>query len=224
MFSRIRYALLLLIALSACSGRPVAISHTPEESPVRNNLVYVDNHGWHTGFIIPAPEAEAALPFLKGRFSGRPPYYEIGWGDKGFYQSHEITTGLTLRALFWSTGSVVHVVAVPQSPYAYFPDSQIIPVALSGRELADLQQYLQSSFVRAADGNVITLQTGLYGDSQFYEGNGTYHILNTCNKWTARGLKSTGMDIATPFKLTAGSIMEYLRPSRALPAGRVFRK
>ncbi|MGF1760774.1 DUF2459 domain-containing protein, partial [Photobacterium sagamiensis] len=45
---------------------------------------------------------------------------------------------------------------------------------------------------------------------QFYKGVGDYHLMNTCNQWTAKGLKSTGMDISPTFKLTAGSVMKYV--------------
>jgi len=44
--------------------------------------------------------------------------------------------------------------------------------------------------------------------------------MNTCNKWTAKGLKSAGMDISPTFKLTADSIMDYLKENRqALATG-----
>ena len=38
--------------------------------------------------------------------------------------------------------------------------------------------------------------------------------MNTCNKWTAKGLKSAGMDISPTFKLTADSIMDYVKEYR----------
>ena len=34
--------------------------------------------------------------------------------------------------------------------------------------------------------------------------------MNMCNRWTAKGLKSIGMDISPTLKLTAGSVMNYL--------------
>jgi len=49
----------------------------------------------------------------------------------------------------------------------------------------------------------------LYDDSQFYAERRLF-LMNTCNKWTAKGLKSAGMDIGTTFTLTAGGVMDYL--------------
>ena len=41
--------------------------------------------------------------------------------------------------------------------------------------------------------------------------------MNTCNRWTAKGLKSIGMDISPTLKLTAGSVMNYLTKSKIEP-------
>ena len=60
---------------------------------------------------------------IKSRF-GETPYLEFGWGDKGFYQANEITSGITFKAVFWPTESVVHVVAVPKEPRIYFKNSE----------------------------------------------------------------------------------------------------
>ena len=58
---------------------------------------------------------------------------------------------------------------------------------------------------------MLALKNGIYGNSQFYKGVGDYYLMNTCNKWTAKGLKSIGMDISPIFKLTADSIMTYIK-------------
>lgn len=202
----------LLCTVSACDLAPHAIEHVQESAPTRNNSMLIISNGWHTGFVLQADRLNKALPFLKDRFATAPTdYYEFGWGDKGFYQSREITTGLTLRAMFWSSGSVVHVAAFQEEyPFPRDLGSSLTVLPLSESEFNDLIRFIDNSFARDKEGKVIPLSTGRYGDSQFYEGNGSYSVVNTCNKWTARGLKSAGMDISTPFKLTAGSINDYL--------------
>ncbi|MCV5148187.1 DUF2459 domain-containing protein, partial [Escherichia coli] len=67
--------------------------------------MYIVSHGWHTGIVVPAANVNRVLPQLDARFA-QPKWYEIGWGDKGFYQAQEITSSLTLQAMFWSTGAV----------------------------------------------------------------------------------------------------------------------
>ena len=196
--------------LSACSTDPLVVVHVSESNRVAENRVYVANHGWHTGFVVPAAAVRDSIPELKRRFKDDG-YIEIGWGDRGFYQTKEITAGLAIRAVFWPTESIVHTVAVPEPPREYFPNSQIEELRLSDGELSSLVRFISGSLYRDGDGKIMPLGNGLYGDSQFYQGVGDYHLMNTCNKWTAKGLKSAGMDISPTFKLTAGSIMDGIR-------------
>lgn len=209
-------SLILILMLSACSTEPLVISHPVESQKTGENRVYVANHGWHTGFIIPAASIRQSVPELKRRFGGAE-FIEIGWGDRGFYQAQEITVGLTMRAVFWPSESVIHAVAVPTDPVAFFPNSAIEELGLDDGELSRLVQFISDSLGRDGGGNIVPMGNGLYGDSQFYVGAGHYHLMNTCNKWTAKGLKSAGMDISPAFKLTAGSVMDAVRdhPPRA---------
>ncbi len=176
---------------------------------IRSHPVYVVSHGWHAGLIVPGREVNHAVPDLAARF-GEVAWYEVGWGDKGFYQSQEITTGLTLQAMLWSEGAVMHVVAIPASPLKYFPREEMIGTCLTDDEFESLTQFIANSFERDGAGGAISLRPGIYGNSQFYDGVGRYALFNTCNKWTAKALRSAGLDIIPTFKLTSESIMSYL--------------
>jgi uncharacterized protein (TIGR02117 family) len=201
-------SLLLLLLLGACSTKPYIVK-TTDITVASAKEVYVVDHGLHTGFIVPADTITKQLPQLKERFDSAP-FIEFGWGDEGFYQAEEITSGLTIQAIFWPTESVIHAVAVPGQPINYFPNSQVAVLCLQERQYSKLIGYIEKSFFRDNDGNIIPLKNGIYGNSQFYKGEGDYYLMNTCNKWTAKGLSSADMDISTTFKLTAGSIMDYL--------------
>ncbi|MEP1213972.1 MAG: TIGR02117 family protein [Marinobacter sp.] len=205
--------LFVLFAIYGCSAKPYAVEPDVDAASPRASNVFVVSHGWHVGIAIAAEELNAVIPELEGRFAGAE-YYEIGWGDEGFYQAHEITTAVTLRAIVWSRGAVVHVVALPASPAEYFPVSRVVRTCLSAEEAESLAQYLSSSFTRDGAGNLLELKRGLYGNSQFYEGEGRYHLLNTSNKWAAKALKSAGMDISPTFKLTADSVMAFVADNR----------
>lgn len=211
-------SLCFALALSACSGKPHVVEPAADGSGSRSTAMYLVSHGWHAGLVIPAEHLNRIAPELQQRF-GDVPYYEIGWGDKGFYQAQEITAGLTLQAMFWSQGAVLHVVGVPAAPARYFSGSEVIETCLTGAELDSLSAFVASSFVRDAGGQVVTLSQGIYGDSQFYDGEGRYYLLNTCNKWTAKALRSAGLDISPAFKLTSGSVMGFLRTHGRACAG-----
>jgi uncharacterized protein (TIGR02117 family) len=199
----------IILFLFGCSAQPFVVEHSEKFSGTGENTVYVVSHGWHTGFVIPMLSIQQAIPELSIRFKDSP-FLEIGWGDKGFYQAKEITSGLTIQAIFWPTESVIHSVAVPIQIEDYFPHSEIERLCLTDSELSSLVTFISNSFYRDDSGAVIPLKNGIYGDSQFYKGVGDYYLMNTCNKWTAKGLKSAGMEISETLKLTASSIMNYL--------------
>lgn len=203
----------ILLFLGSCSAQPNIAEPQSEADAIRSHKIYVVSHGWHAGLIIPGRDANQVVPELVSRF-GDAAFYELGWGDKGFYQSQEITTGLTFQALFWSEGAVIHVVAVPDSPLHYFAGEDIIDTCLTNNELATLKTFLANSFQRDTAGHAIALSEGIYGNSQFYDGVGRYYFFNTCNKWTAKALRSAGLDIAPLLKLTSGSVMSYLSTHR----------
>lgn len=203
------FVIFILLLLSACSSKPYVIKHTEGNVAVKSVEIYVVNHGWHTGFIVPAEKIKSNLPELKERFENTP-FIEFGWGDKEFYQAKEITTGLTLRAIFWPTESVIHAVGIPENPDIYFSNSQVEKLRISATGYFSLVRFIENSFYKNEKGNIVTLKSGIYGNSQFYQGEGDFYLMNTCNKWTAKGLKSAGMDISPTFKLTAGSVMNWL--------------
>jgi len=204
---------IFLFFVTACTSKPWVLDAQGGSSGPSSREVFVVSHGWHTGFIVSADEITARFPKLKKRFA-HSPYIEFGWGDQGFYQAQEITTGLTLRAIFWPTKSVIHAVAVPQNVMPYFDKSQVEKLCLSEKNYLSLIAFIANSFKTDSTNEVRESKAGIYGDSQFYEGTGSYYLMNTCNKWTAKGLKSAGLDISPTFKLTAGSIMSFLAKQR----------
>ncbi len=199
--------LFVLHFLFCCSTKPYVVEPVNEKNDSTLIPIFIVNHGWHTGIIIPASYIQSQSPALKTRFK-ETPYLEFGWGDQGFYQAEEITTGITINAILWPTETVVHVVALPEDVNNYF--SNVESLCITRSEYNTLTSFLLKSFAIDDDGNVIQMAKGIYGNSQFYKGTGSYHLFNTCNKWTAKGLKSAGYDISPSTKLTAESIIRYL--------------
>jgi uncharacterized protein (TIGR02117 family) len=211
----LHWLILFLLFVAGCSDNPKIVQSPEKYSGLGPHKVYVVSHAWHTGFVIPAIKVYQAIPSLEVRFRSST-YIEFGWGDKQFYQAKEITTGLALRAILWPTETVVHAVAVPKDVGGYFGNSQIERLCLNDEELLLLVKFVSNSFAKNGSGEVEMLAKGIYGDSQFYKGAGDYHLLNTCNEWTAKGLKSIGMDISPVTKFTAESVMNYLNEKNAI--------
>ena len=202
--------LLLSLVLAACSGKPYAVKRHKREGDPTPNKLYIVNHGRHTGVAILAAEIVDEWPGLTERF-GHATYLEFGWGDEGFYQAKEITTGLVLRTIFWPTDTVMHVVSLPKTPPLYFTNSETLLVCLTDQAYQSLIEFVKRSFYRDESGSMVELARGTYGNSQFYKAVGQYYLMNTCNTWTAKGLQSAGVNISAAFKLTAGSVMNAIK-------------
>ncbi|GAA5215783.1 TIGR02117 family protein [Corallincola platygyrae] len=207
---------LMLLASFFCVGCSTRWQYLPTDEELNQPLpkIYVVGHGWHTGLVVPASaipkdlaEIHQTLPFSA--------FYEIGWGDKGFYQADEITSGITVRAIFWPTESVMHVVSLPKEPQTFFPQSDVVELKLSQQALDKLMVAISRSFARDSQGEILRTQKGLYGQSWFYQGEGSYYMTNTCNTWVAKMLDEAGVPFRTFMTLTSSSVIEQAKEAAA---------
>ncbi|MEE4243506.1 MAG: TIGR02117 family protein [Desulfopila sp.] len=200
------------VMLLSCAPDPTITKLSPPAENRRPHMVYVVNHGWHTGIIVPAAELDYILPQLQERFPGTD-YYEIGWGDQAFYQADEISTALALQALFLSRGTVVHVAAIVGSPLEYFIGHEILGTCISINNLDSLTAFLAENFAYDSEDKIIGIGQGIYGNSSFYKGAGRYSLLYTCNTWAAEGLRKAGVSISS-WTTTSAGIMKVLRKQK----------
>ena len=178
----------------------------PPAAGAPHKIIHVVSHGWHTGVIVsradiptntwPAQRDFAAFESL-----------EVGWGDDGFYRSEKITATIAVKALFWPTPSVLHVVGFNGSPEREFPESKVVRVELSAEGFTHLCGFLDRTYAHTASGQAIPLGPGLYGESEFYRANGSYYFPKTCNAWTASALRSAGCPITPLWSVSAGRVM-----------------
>jgi uncharacterized protein (TIGR02117 family) len=199
-------SLFILILLSNCATLPLANRSQSATCGERDQRILVASHGWHTGIILERKNLDEPMPSLAKRFPDAD-FYEIGWGDAGFYQAEKITAKITLNAVFLPSDTVVHLVGLKDDPVSYFSTSEVQEVSISEEGMKSLCAFVESSFARDDTGSPKMLGQGLYGDSQFYEGEGKYHLFNGCNKWTAKALCSGGVEIEPRFKITSASVM-----------------
>ncbi len=204
-----RIVLLFLIFLGGCATLPRANKTCISKDAVRDQHLYVASHGWHTGIILEPENLNRLMPSLADRFPDCD-YYEIGWGDAGFYQASKITVKITLNAVFVPSDTVVHLVGFQGNPIEYFNTSDVREVSVSSDGMKSLCAFVESSFAKDQTGLPIKLGHGLYGDSQFYEGQGKYHLFNGCNKWTAKALCGGGVEIEPRCKISSASVMNEI--------------
>jgi len=196
--------LLLLIIFPGCLG-PVAGLYPPQENQP-STVIYVVDHGWHTGVVIPRIEIPPDLWPEQTDFLDFD-YLEVGWGDEGFYRAQKITIGLALRAIFIPTPSILHIVGVNAPIDQYFYGSDIIEVELSGEGFRELCSFIDSTFDRGDNSRTTPLGPGIYGPSLFYRASGYYYFPKTCNVWTARAIRRAGAPITPFYAITADNVL-----------------
>lgn len=200
-----------VLALCGCTASPYTIEPPQSEaSEAKSITIYIVVHKWHSGIVLPAKLLSGSLSLLREQLGGEVSYMEFGWGDHDFYLANQPGMRLALRALFWPTESVMHVAGFYDEPILYFSKSRVVPLQISGAEFVSLQRYISSSFNVTESGGWQPLGKGLYGLSQFYRAAGAYHLLNTCNSWTAKGIYSSGYPIDPRLYLRAEGLLDYL--------------
>ena len=207
--SILRSLIIFSIALLAGCAKPISAFYPPDPDRTDNKTVYIINHGLHTGIVLPKKDADPYMHSFDDFKSAR--YLEIGWGDETYYQTGEETLWMGIRALFWPTDSVLHVAALQTDPVAYFSNSEVVQLKLSKTGFIRLVEFIDNSFALNEERQIIKLGSGLYGTSKFYRAEGTFHLFNNCNTWSAGAIRSSGFPINTFYVFTAGNIMYWLK-------------
>ena len=199
--------LALLLIAAGCLG-PVATLYPPRaDEPTKS--VWVLGHGWHTSLVLRHTDIASSVRPGRSDFP-RAEFIEVAWGDRDFYQAERGTLWLALKAAFGSE-SVLHVVGFSTPIARYFPQSEIIEIAVSQRGFDELSRFIHESYARNAEGQTIRTRRGHYGSSDFYLATGRYHLLNTCNNWVARALRAAGLPITPHYAMTTGNVLLQVR-------------
>ena len=194
--------------LSGCSN-PVSAFYPPDPDRTDNKTVYIVNHGYHTGIVLPKKDSNPYIHSFDDFKNAR--YLEIGWGDEIYYQAETNTLWMGIRALFWPTDSVLHVTALQTDPLTYFSNSEVVHLKLSKTGFIRLVKFIHNSFTLNEKKEIIKLGSGLYGTSMFYRAEGKFHLFNNCNTWSARAIRSSGFPINTCCIFTADDLIHQLK-------------
>ena len=203
--------LAILVPLAGCVSVP---SLPPDEGEPRSQSAYVLSNGWHTAIIVPRADVVATGLLPEVSDFPRAAFLEFGWGDREYYPASETTLGMTLRAALIPTPSVMHVAGRSRLPEAG-GGRAVVPVKLTATGFRRMIGAISDGFERPAEGAAEPIGPGLYPESHFYEAEGSFHLFNTCNTWTARMLRTGGVGISPVGVVTAGDLMERLRAWKA---------
>lgn len=145
-----------------------------------------------------------------GKYSDRYRYLSFGWGDRAFFMNASYDPITFFDVLFLPGPTAMHVWAHTHPPLTLGSAFEVKALHISRAQYLKLAEFINGSFQRNTKGNTRYIQPGLYPDSGFFEAEGTYSILRTCNTWTADALRK--VDINTPLWTgLAPAIMAQLR-------------
>lgn len=196
--------LVLLMGLGTLVPRPLFDSTQAEASGSdKKRTILVLSNPIHTDIALPAdPDVLETFSFVSD--AGLSLDYQgvfwvvFGWGGRSFYVETptwgHLRPGPVIDALTWDR-SVMHVRRT--GPIAVELES-VREVHLSEIEFERLLDHIRSSFELDRDGGPIPIPNAAYDAHDFFfSAKGGFNALLGCNTWTARALRSAGLQTGT---------------------------
>jgi uncharacterized protein (TIGR02117 family) len=169
-------------------------ANTKEEVPI-----YILTNGVHTDLVVPVTNEiydwSQQVKFENTRAKNKAyRYLAMGWGDKGFYletpEWKDLKASVAFKAAFALSTTAIHA--------TYYETMKVgencREIHISREQYQRLVNYISHSFQKDKDGRFMHIVTNaVYGmNDAFYEANGSYSMLHTCNSWANNGLKASG--------------------------------
>jgi uncharacterized protein (TIGR02117 family) len=199
----------LLIALYLAVAFLLSRISVAKEQTTGNNIpLYILTNGVHTDLVMPVRNSqidwsrEVLFANTKGNDTTAQ-WIAFGWGDKGFYLETPTWADLRFSTAFKAATGLSSAAVHATYYHTVREGNDCIKLSVDSLQYARLINYIQRSFDRDENGNIIHIVTNAnYGRTDaFYEAKGSYSLFFTCNTWTNSGLKSCGQKAClwTPF-------------------------
>jgi uncharacterized protein (TIGR02117 family) len=184
------------------------VSLSAENETQKEIQIYIRTNGVHTDIVVPvrnehidwSKEIKVSNTLANDtNFS----HLALGWGDKGFYLETPTWADLKVSTAFKAatglSNTAIHATYLDKVK----EDLSCKKIEISQSQYKRLIQFITSSFQKNKDGHFMHIKTNAnYGKTDaFYEANGSYSLLHTCNTWANNGLKASGQKCCfwTPF-------------------------
>lgn len=176
--------------------------------------IYLVSNPFHSDIILPKTSSviDWSKKFDSEIFGGAffdESHIAFGWGDRGFFLETETWDDMKFstaaNALLLPSTSCIHV-AFTNPAYYLEPGS----VSISNQQYQALVKHIEQTFQKNDQGEYVHISGYAYSNNDaFFNANGNYHLLNTCNSWVGRALKSAGVRVPWLSPMP-GSPMLYL--------------
>ncbi|MDA0196815.1 MAG: DUF2459 domain-containing protein [Bacteroidetes bacterium] len=184
---------LIAIILSIMSTTPDNLDCVPEKE------VFIATNGVHLDIIVPRKILTRGLQ-QELEISESVEYLSFGWGDRAFYLEtptwNDLKLSTAVKAIFLNRETAIHLVSY------YKKYDHWISIQMCEMQIALLFNYLDRSFKRDGEYRLIEIRDSGYAKyDKFYEANGNFSCLQTCNNWVNEGLKEAKIktSIWSPF-------------------------
>lgn len=165
--------------------------------------IYLASDGFHTNFFVPVKTPvfnwgdRLNLAEIANQSRQNYRYLQFGWGDRIFYVEtpswDQVKLSNALRALFyWRNESALFVKGHPALPH--LPHEAVKCLRLNKDNYLALMNFIDTSFQTDDRGQKHRIASGQDQQSSFYAATGYYSSLNTCNSWTANGLRAANVN------------------------------
>jgi uncharacterized protein (TIGR02117 family) len=204
LLSIIAFLLVYLFAAYTLSRISLAAENdTPKDIPI-----YIRTNGVHTDIVVPVHHElfdwskEIKVTHTQANDTNFS-HLALGWGDKGFYLETPTWADLKVSTAFKAatglSNTAIHATYLDKVK----EDLSCKKIEISQSQYKRLIQFITSSFQKDKEGHFMHIKTNAnYGKTDaFYEANGSYSLLHTCNTWANNGLKASGQKCCfwTPF-------------------------
>lgn len=188
---------LLFYVIMAFSLSKITIAK--EENTKPEVEIFILTNGVHTDIVMPVKNDQIdwskQIQYKNTKAADSTyKYIAMGWGDKGFYletpEWSDLKASVAFKAATGLSTTAIHATYYKQMRLGEECKSMMI-----SKEQYDLLiNYINNSFQKDASGNYLPIKTDAnYSKTDaFYEANGSYSMLHTCNTWANSGLKACG--------------------------------
>src|SRR5688572_16987666 len=190
--------LILLYGLAILMLGVVPINNSFAQAQQGVEIMVIDN-GIHTDLVVPVKyknfDWSGYLPVSDFQGANQNfTHLAFGWGNRKFYMEtpewKDLNLEVAFAAAFGIGRSAMHVYYLPAMPK---PGTKAIPIKLTEAEYEKLSTYILNSFKQQNGRFLLIKGRGYTSTDNFYEANGRFSLLKTCNEWVNRGLKAAGI-------------------------------
>jgi len=206
-----------LLALYLIIGFCLSKMTVDEEANAKDEVkIYILTNGVHTDIVMPVKSKQ--IDWSKEithentiAADSNYQYIAMGWGDKGFYL--ETPTWADLKAsVAFKAAFALSTTAMHCTYYSSMKESEDCKaIMISNEQYTRLVNYINDSFQKDANGHFMPIKTdAIYGKTDaFYEANGKYSMIRTCNSWANGALKYSGQRAAVWTAFDSGIFSKY---------------